>query len=61
MMSEECIERQHRTFNRLDRLYATMGDMHERLTTTLKQAHLASHPSVPVFSTHSTSIPLKKN
>jgi hypothetical protein len=50
MMSEQTIERLHRAFNRLRRLYATMGDDERRLTTTFRQAHLSVHPSVPPFT-----------
>jgi len=50
MMSEQSMERQHRTFKRYARLYATMGDTAKRLTTTMKRAYMAIHPSIPAFA-----------
>jgi hypothetical protein len=49
MMSEQSMERLHRTFKRYARLYATMGDTAKRLTTTMKRAYLAIHPSIPAL------------
>ena len=49
MVSEQSIERQHRTFNRLGAVYRTMGDDEQRMTTTMAQAHLQIHPSIPAY------------
>jgi hypothetical protein len=49
MVSEQSMERQHRTFNRLGALYRTMGDDEQRMTTTMTQAHLQIHPSIPAY------------
>jgi hypothetical protein len=43
------LERQHRTFNRLDPVYVTMRDASRRLLATMHQAALQSHPLVPEF------------
>jgi hypothetical protein len=42
MMSEQGLERQHRKWNHFDTLYRTIGDVQERLRTTMKQSHLES-------------------
>jgi hypothetical protein len=41
-MSEQSLERQHRIFNHLGRLYSTIQKADDRLRTTFKQAHLQS-------------------
>jgi hypothetical protein len=50
MMCEQSLERQHRTFKRLEHLYVTMRDPLKRLTATISQASLQCHPLVEIYA-----------
>jgi len=49
LASEQAVESSNRIFNRLDRTYATMGDLPSRLSATINQFTLESNPSVKMI------------
>ena len=50
MMSEESLERLHRTVKRLEPKYVTMKDDGERMRALLEQLHLQTHPSIEIYA-----------
>ena len=50
MMSEESLERLHRTVKRLEPKYVTMKDDGERQRALLEQLHLQTHPLIEIYA-----------